>query len=346
MQFKHDKYINFGKSILLPSMSNLYEFGRVESNSIFPVSNKYSINYDKLFKPFLDGKILKNANKVVFHRDAGLGDVILAIPVLRQLKKFYNIKNVYYQTNRYYNVINDIFKDINFVNECPEKYDFILKLNNVLERDHEIGSVYSYINRVQIYQDFLELPQTVKLDWSFDDDNSNILFDDEDIVVGLQIRAMNKVRMFDTGFVKKIASRIVSNGYKCMIFDADCNYGWESDNIINSCGKLTVKELFGNIKRMKACITYDSSAFWITHFTKTPTLCIFGSTRPEERLNYHPLYKDNSVLYIDMKTYCGCNEHCCGTGSQCKWTGKCFHHFNEESVLNDISYKLTKLIGV
>lgn len=344
MKPKYDKYFNSGCGILLPDIKSPCRMDYVQEKSIIPASYKYSVSYDKLFKPFTDGSVVMNADTVVFHRDAGLGDVLLAIPVVRQLKQHYNIKNVYYQNTKYIDAIKDLFTDITFVKETNFKYDFIFKLNTVLERDHELGSIYSYINRVQIYQDFLELPQTKELDWSFDDDNSNPMFDDGDNVIALQIRAMNVVRMYKQDFVKKIANLIVSMGYKCMIYDDESKYGWEGDGIINSCGKLTIGQLFGNIKRCKACVTYDSGTFWTTHFTKTPTLVILGSTRAEERLNYHPLYKTGKLSYIDMKGYVGCDNHCCGTGTQCNYKANCFNKFDQNTVLSDIKSGLAQIL--
>ena len=47
---------------------------------------------------------------------------------------------------------------------------------------------------------------------------------------------------------------------------------------------MTLEKFFSTIAKAKCLITMDSSPLWISHFTRTPVVVLFGPTRDSERL--------------------------------------------------------------
>jgi len=65
--------------------------------------------------------------------------------------------------------------------------------------------------------------------------------------------------------------------------------------IIGEGNMMPLGQLFAVIAGAKCLVTMDSGPLWISHFTKTPVIAIFGPTRPAERLTYHPLWPEKAI---------------------------------------------------
>lgn len=68
-------------------------------------------------------------------------------------------------------------------------------------------------------------------------------------------------------------------------------------------------------------VSQDSAPLWISHYTKTPVLGIFGATLNSVRLNHHPLYpKETWALQLNDMLKCPpCNER----AESCEYLYKC-----------------------
>lgn len=307
----------------------------------------YALN-DNLFLKngfeLFDSNCLYNADTVVFHRTYAIGDILMAVPVLRQMKKHYNIRRVILEYgDTKHNIEPELFPDLECVHEYTGKYDYYIDgENGLLEQDHRLTLGLTDVPRFTLYQRFLGLPEITDLDYSFSEDKSNMLFNhDKDKVVFLALYSTTVVRKLSQNFIEYLAKYLNFIGYKILFVDKvpvingiDAIYGY---------GKTNVQQAITNMKYCKLCITIDTGSLWFSHYAKVPTIVIAGSTPKCVRMDYHPLKKAGKALGIDMRKYCGCKYDCGGTGLYCSKDALCMNKFNYGLVLDEIANKIDKL---
>lgn len=294
----------------------------------------------------LDHSCLYNTNIIVCHRTYALGDILMLIPVLRQMKKHYNIRHVVLEYGK--QTFNpELFPDIECVKKYNGQYDYYIDFENeLLEQDHNLTLGLTDVPRITLYQRFLGLPETTELDYSFVEDMSNMLFDPvkEKVVFTAFNSSSSIVRKLTDSFIQYIVKYLNFIGFKPMFVD--------NIPIIDGCDaiyaykKTTPQQAITNMKYCKFCITIDTGSLWFSHFAKIPTIVLTGSTPKYVRMDYHPLKKSGKALGIDMRKYCGCKYDCGGTGTYCLKHAPCMNNFSYGLVLEEIATDIDKIMKV
>lgn len=294
-----------------------------------------------------DCNCLYNTNIVVFRRTFAVGDILMSIPVLRQMKKHYNIKRVVLEYGETRHVIEpQMFPDIECVKTYNGKYDYYIDgENGLLEQDHSLTLGLTEVPRFALYQRYLGLPQITELDFSFVEDKTNMLFNpDNDNIAYLALYSSTYIRKLAPGFIWYIAKYLNFLGFRVLFVD-DVPVMNDIDAIY-AHGKTTVQQAVTNMKYSKLCITIDTGSLWFSHYAKVPTIVMAGPTPKEAKVLYHPLRKRGKAFGIEMRKYCGCDMNCGGTGAYCIKHAPCFNNFSYGKVLEEIATDIDKIMKV
>lgn len=153
-------------------------------------------------------------------------------------------------------------------------------LNWIVEQDH-IRKVLSETHRVDIYFKVLGIDKIPKkLDWSMNVKNFPKRLIPEKYIV-FQSRGTTNKKQLPIETENFLIRKMEEKGVKVIH--------------IGEGSGLSIKELFSVIKYSECLLCMDSSPLWISHFTETPTITLFGPTRKSERLTYHPLYPKAAI---------------------------------------------------
>ena len=298
-----------------------------------------NIKYEKIFSIF-DPNIMKNLKNVVFKRTYALGDILTCVPVIRQMKKFYGIENIYFEKGFRYEFEKSLFGDIEFIHENKTlDYDIALDSDHVFEQDHQYENDRSYWSRLKILQEFLGLPFDKNLDWSYNKAESIPKIPDN--CVCLSLYSTTPQRSMTESIMPKIFDLLFDNGLMPLCMDSNKACG--DERCVNLSKKLTVKQAITVLSNCNALITIDTGTLWFNHFAQVPMIGLFGSTRADEKLDYFP--KPDKCVGIDMRSYVGCDKFCRGNGDYCMKTAPCLKEFNHEQLLSDLD-KALKLLKV
>jgi len=307
----------------------------------------------KNWKPFAEFSLgLLSGEKVVtIFRQYALGDIIQLIVVAREFKRQYKIGEIRIITsNRYLKLCRFVFPDIKFysdelINWLTPDFGFVINLNAVLEKDHDIKNCECYNHRIWNMLDYLECSfiKNDVLNWSSNMPDIKIPELKSDLpMIGLQIRGSGKLKTLPTGHIKQIASEL-SKKYTVVLIDHSIDKGFEGENIINLCGKLNVPQVIKVLEKLDCCITMDSGVLWLAHIANCPIITLLASTRASERINLHPLYPAKAKG-IDLSAMVNCKP-CFETMINCKGKIHCMNDVDCDKIIKEINLKLKLIIG-
>jgi len=251
--------------------------------------------YRRLFRPvenFLEEVDKRGEVSFYISRTFALGDMLMLVPVVRHLRTFgYNPR--IRTTELFKEVLNYLGIQVE-VADRPHLEGFGISLDGTIERDHRDRSL-SYFHRVHIYLKALgikEMPE--KVDWSCDLSQLPEIDVGDEPYIAFQDSGSTPIKRLQGGAVKYIYEGFKREGVKIV-------------SISDAIGKHqpSALHLFALIAKAKCLISMDSAPLWISHFTETPVVCIFGPTRPKERLTLHPLYSEGAVG-VELSKEVGC----------------------------------------
>jgi len=291
-----------------------------ESIKIFPneiISSKVLPVVTRL-KQFKKVNInLLDYNSIVFKRDYALGDVVMLYPIVSYLRKLGKKVTINTSRNYFIDKVDFFNQDIsNYLN----KFDCILNLNGVLERDHSEPSLFD-VHRLDIYLEYLNLSLddiNWKLPLTFSE-NENKKY------VGFQARGSTFFKGFRNNNV--LLNLLETN--KILLIDKNTP-NFKHPNLTHK--QLKLSELLQQMSNLKGLICFDSGLFWLSHVVNIPAFVIVGPTSGIKITKYHP---NNKTIFYDTKEDIGCKT-CGESGIRCNRSFKCMINFNEDRLINNI----------
>lgn len=324
----------------------------VHSGVIIDDENYTGINRNA-FAPF-DSKMLLGCKKFSMIRTYALGDIIQLIPIFRYIKNHFKISEMYFiTTDDHKRALEHIFPDIPWVAMKTdykfEYFGFVAMLDSILEKDHDPNNPESEMHRLRIYLRYFGIDPKFKkedFDWSHRMKNMKKVLnkDPKFKYIGLQIRGSSDIKILPHDYIKNLAFRL-SEKYKVVLIDFDVNKGFEGNNIINMCGKTSIKDCTTMLTELDCCITMDSGVLWMAHAANCPVLTILGATREEERLSLHPQYPQKAKAISLSKDYVACKP-CFESKKYCNGRMNCVKLFDRDKLTAEIQTKLKEIVGI
>lgn len=266
-------------------------------NRFWPVKN-YLAEIDK-----------REGGNFYIRRTFALGDVLMLVPVVRYLKILGYTP--YVQTSdMFVGLLRMLGLNATRVRNMSNDDEFGISLNGTVERDHR-DKVLSRMHRVHIYLKALgvkEMPE--EYDWSC---NLSMFpersWGDKPYIV-LQSGGSAKMRQLLPGADEYLKNRFKKKGIEVICL---------GDRMGQQLSKAGL--LFTLIAGAQCLVCMDSAPLWVSHFTKTPVVCIFGPSNYEQRLTLHPLYPEGAVpVVLSKEVEC---EPCYEDGVKCDGRVSC-----------------------
>jgi ADP-heptose:LPS heptosyltransferase len=262
--------------------------------------------------------ILEKHNSFAIYRSFALGDILTMIPVIYELRKKFKIPILGSTDPKYNWCLGDWYIQRNKQNKT-----LIIDFDSILELDHDENHQYRYKHRVNIFLDCFGIARTNGLCWDFPpgvEISKKRIIDDNYIAVQLggsgKFKIMNETNiqtMLDILSKKYPDKKIVLFGNREQLLPLQLDM--TNKNTISIVGQLKTPEMVPFIRDAEFMICYDSAPLWISHFTKTPIICLLGPTRESERLIEHPLYP-NRVIGLKLNEIIECSS--CFERASCK----------------------------
>ena len=255
---------------------------------------------------------LKAAKRLVIQRTFGLGDTLMLVPIVRELREKYPSLEIFLATTRHEfraELIEDLapmvfdgYVNASYVTNFP--YDIGVHLDGYIERDHtEKG--FTGTHRVDLYRRFFGLEEGRKPFWG---DPSSV----GDGTILVHEGGNKDVKSFERETFEFLVDQLSQVADVVAI---------EKDMVLPG------KRLAEVVRNAHCVVTFDTSPLWISHFTGTAVIGFFGPTSYLARVIYHPLYpKGVRVIHLDKEV--GCKGHCeermvhCDRKTPCMKVGK------------------------
>jgi len=286
----------------------------------------------------------KGIKRFFLRRTFAMGDVLMLIPIVRYLRTLGfdpYIKTV----QRYFNIIRRFNIEIILTGFGPDGAG--IELDGTVELDHTRREIQN-LHRIDIYLTalgFNKFPE--KLDWGYDKRNfptfeqlKSFKFKKKDYVIfhgsgSTKAKTLPKVR------IEGVINTLNEKGIKVIYIGNSIQLDLKEPEMTEvACVKYNFLQLFPIFEHAKAAITMDSGPLWISHFTKTPMVGIFGPTDPNTRLTYHPLYPEK-IRVVETNKYINC-KRCYEAAARCEYRFKCLH-IPLDVLFNDLYPKLEEI---
>jgi len=270
---------------------------------------------------------LKSAKRLLVIRRFALGDVLMLLCVLRELKAYYKLDHITLATSGMladHPVINQLNFSADLITSTSRldkiSYDAACHLDGWLEMDH-ISDKFAFKHRIDLYREFFELPTGKDPDWS-----------------GFEIKVSSKYIVFCP------AGRRIYNSLSLKL-TKEIEKGLSRHKkvvLISDENRVEDDKLVDIIAEASVLVTVDSGPLWIAHYTATPVVFLSGPTKPEQRVSYHPLYPDG-VETVRLAERVGCSS-CFERAVGCNFSAACMKNDREaKAIASEVVRKVGKV---
>lgn len=216
-------------------------------------------------------RAIPNVKSILINRKGARGDVLIAAAVAPALKKKYPQAKITFKTS-----CPDVLKENPYINEVITTEDrnaqVYFNLDMVYEQRPRTNILQSYAEAVGVSVDDCRLfLKTTSLQYNLP----------EDYIVVHAGKTAWVGRSWDSSAFSKLCQKLRNQGHYLINIGTD-------DNLV-PCDldlrkKITVNQLGTVIKNAKLFIGIDSFPMHVAQTFDTPSVCFFGSVRPETRI--------------------------------------------------------------
>jgi ADP-heptose:LPS heptosyltransferase len=287
-------FINWLKSVNMGEIDR-----RVHEDNLKP------IQVDLPWLKFQKQNINKNVQLIGIRRSGALGDVMMATPIIRELKKRYPDSKIVFATQCPDALLNNEQVDqvVSSLNELLNMTPIVYDLDLAYENRPRMNIVDAYSEVVfgeQIEDKSLYLvSKQADFDRAILSVGTHVNFDrDKTVVIHQAVSWAN--RTWPKPYWDQVVQNLASRGYKVLIVGRGGDF--QSDmiaGVVNLVNKLSVPQVREVIKRSKLFIGTDSGMLHVAQSTDTPIVGMFTVANPDYRIT-----RKHKVTVMTPKSEC------------------------------------------
>ena len=277
---------------------------------------------------------LGSAKNLLFVRGAGLGDVLLCVPIIRYIKKYVNTNvNIDWLcgTGEFVPVLNGckwirrVYDDKNLPPDVSHNYNYIISIDSAEFKTNDSYTMHRIdvfarrvpeLKGVTIEDKHLEYTVTPEEEQWFQNQ----------IIAGPYVVMVTTTTCFNRVLTEKqnrdIADAIVKMGYNIVMVEKN-HVNSLHPKAINLTAKLNLRQVGAILKHATALITPDTGILHMASAMDVPTLAYFGAIDPKLRVTS----SKTKTIYKVMPCF-PCNGYICHHGRPL-----CLHDLSLEQIL-------------
>jgi len=268
-----------------------------------------------------------------------LGDILMMVPVVRYLRTLGY--SPYVRTWTKLAKFLELFKVFG-EDWHKDTKQLGLLTDGLVERDHwdERVKLQSRIGLLFNAFGLKHIPS--KVDWSY----NAISFPEVRFAtrwVVFQAVSPSPQRSLAPETAQQLVKLMNKDGISVVVIGEDSGLNMDATKNLLRFRQDSLEELFGWIAGAACLITTDSAPLWIDHFTRTPAIVFFGTSRSRERLALHP--EPDKVMAVEMWPYGGCKDSCLESPAKCKYSYACMRGATAEALYERIRPRLLECWG-
>jgi len=286
----------------------------------------------------------KGITRFYMRRTFAMGDVLMLVPIVRYLRTLGF--DPYIKTRDKYIGILELFgietRPLGF---GPDGAG--IELDRTVELDHSHPEMQK-LHRINIYLTALgfdKFPE--KLEWGYDkkkfpafEELKDFKFKKKDYMI-FQGSGSTRAKSLSKERIEDIINALNRKGRKVVYIGNSVRLNLEKPEMVQmACVRYNFLQLFSMFENARAALIMDSGPLWLSHFTRTPIVVIFGPTDPSTRLTYHPLYP-KKVRAVETNKHINC-KRCYEAAARCEHKFKCLH-IPFDTLFNDLYPKLREI---
>jgi len=253
----------------------------------------------------------KHAVDFCLARKSGIGDVLMLVPVVRYLQQHYGLSIAL--VSQYSRLVSKL--GVIAYSAIPPKtggdYPLSFSLENIFERDR-FDNRFQGRHRVNIAFDVLGVPRPApeEVDWHWDSSWFPQLDIEDKRYIVVNVKGSSARNSLSDDNIWELLKSLDEVGIPTKVnhpvkFNSSYVKEWAGSPV----------ELFSLIAGAECLITTNTSTFWMSHFTKTPTVLVISTPKHKYVPTLHPLYPEG-VKTIFAGKYLNC-DGCWETGEFC-----------------------------
>jgi ADP-heptose:LPS heptosyltransferase len=241
-------------------------------------------------------QLLQSGNRrVCVSRDMGLGDVLMATPLIRKLKRDYKAKIDFRVCKQYHSLFENnpnIDKLYDFNDASFDTSEHILiDLYKIVENMEAIGRHLHRADAFCAVADLQITPEERRPDYFMRaTERAKAIKRIESLrvkrhgVVGYVVRSSTDNRNWDVAMHERVLAALTTNGYGVVLLDHEAqSLGVGNAGVLNLCGKLALREVAAVMAATDVIVTPDTGLFHMAAALDVPTVAYFGPMAIETR---------------------------------------------------------------
>lgn len=297
-----------------------YYFQNFKSNVPEPIG-KFLLSRGNYTVGLENEKTLGTAENILFIRGAGLGDIMLCVPIIRYIKKYVNPKsNIDWLcgTGEFESILDGVpylrkvYNDKTLPSDVSSRYQFTIPIDYAefknTNESYTIHRIDVFARRVKdlkgvnitdrhleyyINKEEIEWFKTLNIKKPY-------------VAIATTTTCFNRVLTREMN--EKIANEIIKAGYEVVMIEKN-HVPSLHPKAINMTSKLNLRQVGSVLYHADAVVTPDTGIFHMASALNKPMLAYFGAINPLLRIT------SNKTIAIYNKVDCfPCNQYVCHHG--------------------------------
>jgi ADP-heptose:LPS heptosyltransferase/transcription elongation factor Elf1 len=248
-------------------------------------------------------KTKKKNTRILVIRQGALGDVLLATPIIRELKQKFHDSHLIFKTNYPEILENNPHVDKVIKSELKDDVDVVFNLMYELYPDIPIVEAYGKITQLRIEYPEIEFYLSPEEKKEINEYMKTLSIEDLKGLVVIHPMSGNRIKKWNGNSYQTVSDYICSRNLRVVTVGSpiDCV---ELKGAINLIGKLSLRQSAALISKAKLFMGLDSYPMHIADAFKIPSVILFGSTDPRK-----VLMNGHTVKTVQSSEHClGCRH--------------------------------------